>query len=338
MPKTIPNKICRDYFSELSNSTHKQYLALRDFFAEGFTASEVADKYGYTVSTVYTMTRNLKEALETKTEDPFFKTVKTGRKPADYKRGIEETIINLRKKNFSVPDIQIALDAQGHRLSIYAIEKILIDAGFVRLPRRDKQERIDSVASAREKFDAPISCRIRITDEHFSTSSAGLLAIIPTILQYGIDEAIRHSCYPETKEISRTSAILAFVALKLSNVKRYSADDIWCMDRGMGLFAGLNVLPKSAWFSSYSSGVTRDMNVLFLQSVQRIWKQNNMLSDTANLDFTAISYWGDDELLEKNWSGKRGKALPSIQAVLAQDPDTGIICYGDTTIRHNIAI
>jgi len=53
-----------------------------------------------------------------------------------------------------------------------------------------------------------------------------------------------------------------------------------------------------------------------------------------NLDFTAIPYWGDGDAFENNWSGKRSKALASIQAVLAQDPESGILCYGDTTIRH----
>jgi hypothetical protein len=107
------------------------------------------------------------------------------------------------------------------------------------------------------------------------------------------------------------------------------------MDRGMGLFAGLNVLPKTAWFSSYSSGVTRKMNVAFLDSLRQLWCNNDLLSDTANLDFTAIPYWGDDDPFENNWSGKRSKALISIQAALAQDPDTGILCYGDTTVKHN---
>jgi hypothetical protein len=107
------------------------------------------------------------------------------------------------------------------------------------------------------------------------------------------------------------------------------------MDRGMGLFAGHNVLPKAAWFSSYSSRVTRDMNVSFLKSLQAIWRDSGLLSNTTNLDFTAIPYWGDDEPFENNWSGKRGKALASIQAVLAQDPESGILCYGDTTIRHD---
>jgi hypothetical protein len=62
---------------------------------------------------------------------------------------------------------------------------------------------------------------------------------------------------------------------------------------------------------------------------------NSLLSDTANLDFTAIPYWGDDDPFENNWSGKRNKASASIQAVLAQDPENGLLCYGDTTVRHD---
>jgi hypothetical protein len=69
--------------------------------------------------------------------------------------------------------------------------------------------------------------------------------------------------------------------------------------------------------------------------MNRIFAEHGLLSDTANLDFTAIPYWGDDDPFENNWSGKRAKALISIQAALAQDPDTGILCYGDTTVKHD---
>lgn len=184
-------------------------------------------------------------------------------------------------------------------------------------------------------INAPKTASLHLEADSFSSQLAGLLCIMPCIVLYGIDRAIRESQYPETRDLSRLSSILSFVALKLSNVKRYSADDIWCMDRGMGLFAGLNVLPKTAWFSSYSSRVTRDMNISFLKSLQSVWFDNELLSDTMNLDFTAIPYWGDDDPFENNWSGKRNKALASIQAVLAQDPETGILCYGDTTVRHD---
>ena len=54
------------------------------------------------------------------------------------------------------------------------------------------------------------------------------------------------------------------------------------MDRGLGLFAGLNVLPKAAWLSSYSHRVTRSMNLEFLKRIHRCWVDNRLLSDTAN--------------------------------------------------------
>ncbi|NSW90925.1 MAG: hypothetical protein HPY74_09715 [Firmicutes bacterium] len=77
------------------------------------------------------------------------------------------------------------------------------------------------------------------------------------------------------------------------------------MDRGVGLFAGLNVLPKAAWFSSYSSSITREMNISFLKSLYLIRKEEGLLSDTVNIDFTAIPYWGDDDPFENNWSPVR---------------------------------
>jgi hypothetical protein len=101
------------------------------------------------------------------------------------------------------------------------------------------------------------------------------------------------------------------------------------------MFAGLNVLPKTSWYSSYSNAIGRGDNVAFMKALNRIYDENDLLSDTANLDFTAIPYWGDEDPFENNWSGKRSKALISIQAALAQDPETGIICYGDTTVKHD---
>jgi hypothetical protein len=60
--------------------------------------------------------------------------------------------------------------------------------------------------------------------------------------QPGIYRLIEQSDYPGTNAISKLASILCFIALKLSDVRRYSADDIWCMDRGLGLFAGLDLV------------------------------------------------------------------------------------------------
>lgn len=94
------------------------------------------------------------------------------------------------------------------------------------------------------------------------------------------------------------------------------------------------MLKAAAWLSSYSHRVTRSMNLKFLKSLHNKWVSEGLLSDTINLDFTTIPYWGDNEHLENNWSGKRNKALPSILVVLAQDADSGIIDYGDTNVMH----
>jgi hypothetical protein len=175
---------------------------------------------------------------------------------------------------------------------------------------------------------------LKITDEKFHSPCSGLFVFLPVIRQYDIDKAIVSSMYPSSKEISTLSSILSFIALKLSNVKRYSDDDLWCMDKGLGLFAGLNVLPKAAWLSSYSSRVTMEMNLSFLKSLHRIWTEHGLLSDTVNMDFITIPYWGNDDHLENNWSGKRNKALSSMLAVLAQDPESGIIDCGGCNVRH----
>ena len=184
--------------------------------------------------------------------------------------------------------------------------------------------------------EAPVSIVQSFTvEEQFSSKGVGVLCFLPFIKAYKIDKAIEQSSYPETKQIGKLNSILAFLALKLSNVQRYGQDDGWCMDRGLGMFAGLNVLPKTTWYSAYSDAIERKDNVAFLKSMNRIFADHGLLSDTANLDFTAIPYWGDEDPFENNWSGKRSKALISIQAALAQDPDTGILTYGDTTVKHD---
>ena len=184
------------------------------------------------------------------------------------------------------------------------------------------------------KIEAPIAQTLNLTTEHFTTNQANLLCFLPIIEKYQIDTLISNSDYPQTKAIGKFSSIMSFLALKLTGAQRYSADDLWCMDRGSGLFAGLNVLPKNAWFSSYSHRITRNMNLSFLSSLHQLWIKHDLLSDTSNLDFTTIPYWGDDRHLENNWSGKRNKALSSMLAVLAHDPESGIIDYGNTNVMH----
>lgn len=323
----------KSYFQTPKLISHKQYEALRMFFVDGKSGKETADFFGYTYRGFTTIASNFRKHLATKPEtDLFFAVKPKGRKQTDKSGDIDNLIINMRKRYLSVSDIKISLDGMGHNISETYIYLIIKREGFSRLPRRKRVEK-DNLELP--KIEAPKSRKLWFEkNESFKTNNGGLLCLLAYIRQYGIDKLILNSMYPETGIIDRLASILSFVALKLSNVRRYSCDDLWCMDRGAGLFAGLNTLPKTGWYTSYSHRITRAMNINFLKGLHKIWQANGLLSDTANLDFTAIPYWGDNEHLENNWSGKRNKTLPSILALLAQDPDTGIIDYGDTTVLH----
>ena len=335
MEKLIPNNYIKAYLSGKSSSVRKQYLAMIRFYLDGWSAQEIADEFEYTLSTVYTIARDFKNKLAQEDGDPFFAEIRPGRKKLDREGELADFVVSYRKMNMSVPDIKSLMDAQGIGISERTITSILQERGFTRLPRRVKSTREEALSqSVSSLLQAPKSLKIDKKEAEFTSQLAGIICFLPIIRGYGIDTLIRKSAYPKTQYIGRLQSILCFLALKLSNFGRYSMDDAWCMDRGMGMFAGLNVLPKTAWFSSYSSAITREMNIGFLKGLNAIWAEHGLLSDTVNLDFTAIPYWGDDDTMENNWSGKRSKALASLQAVIAQDPDNGILCYGDTTIRH----
>jgi len=320
-----------EYFKFQQSVSKKRYDALRAFFVDQLIASEVAQTYGYTLSSFYSLIRDFRKHLKGgNTEDFFFKDVALGRK-LSHKDEFKEMIISLRKKNYSVEDIVSIVNSQSYQTSYWPVYNMLYNEGFARLPRRSavakKQLELPSIK-------APVAGKLDWEPEKFHSSNTGLFSFLPVIHQYGIHQLIERSDYPSTKGIGKMSSIMCFMALKLSGVKRYSHDDLWCMDRGIGLFAGLNVLPKTAWFSSYSSRVDAQMNLSFLKSLHKLWCDNGLLSDTANLDFTTIPYWGEGKHLENNWSGKRAKALSSMLAVLAQDPQNGIIDYGNCNVMH----
>jgi hypothetical protein len=310
--------------------THKQYEALRMYFVDKRPAHEVAIHFGYTYRAFTSLVATFRDKLK---DDPtgsfFFVEYRPGRKVSSNTNQVKSLIIEMRKKYYSVPDIKVVLDGLGYSISEKKIFNIVSSEGFARLPRRSKlaRQQLENVQIAAEK-SAPLT----FTPEVFKSSNAGVLMFLGLIKRYKIDVVINKSGYPGSSIIDKTSSILSFLALKLSNRRRYSSDDTWCMDRGMGLFAGLNVLPKTAWYTSYSDRVTSEMNRRFLKQLHKVWVRAGLLGDTSNLDFTTIPYWGDDSHLENNWSGKRGKALSSMLAVLAHDPDTGLIDYGNANI------
>lgn len=323
------------FFLKPQRTLHKRYEILRAVFVDLLSTPEVANLFDCSPHTVNAMKRDFKKLIRAGTPPSFFESPRPGRKPRDDHAELKQHILSLRKQNFSILDIQAALETMGHKVSHDFIHRILIADGFHRLPRRSIPQKNKSSVS---KITAPKSQCLEWDHDQgkvfHSERGIGLLAFLPLLVKLNVPEWIEHAGYPETSELSRVQSILSFLALKLSGYERYSQDDLWAMDRSLGLFAGLNVLPKDATLSSYSYRVERDMNRQFLWAMQKTFEKVDLFTGLVNLDFTAIPHWGDASVLENNWSGKRRQAIKSILALLCQDPDSGIFCYSDAEVKH----
>ena len=323
------------FFLNPRDGLQKRYEILRALCVDELAAKDVARRFGCSVFTVNAMKRDFAKSLKIDDAPRFFITPTTGRKPREDWDELRDKIISLRKQNHSILDIKAALGTLGYKVSHDFIHRVLVQDGFERLPRRTTLEKRKGHVT---KLAAPRSKAIEWGDEmgqqYHSERGIGLLAFLPLMAKLKVHHWIAQAGYPETSELSRVQSVLSFLALKLSGYERYSHDDLWAMDRSLGLFAGLNVLPKDATLSSYSYRVDRQMNRRFLKAMLKAFQDEELLCGMINLDFTSIPHWGDASVLENNWSGKRGKALKSVLALLCQDPESGILCYSDAEVKH----
>jgi hypothetical protein len=323
------------YFLKPQQGFHKRYEVLRALCVEKLGAKKVAVRFGYSIHTINAMKRDFAQAIRSGEIPQFFLSTTPGRNPRKNRDELRHHIISLRKQNYSILDIKGALDALGYQVSHDLIHRVLVEDGFARLPRRTALERRKgSVAKLTAPRSQSIDWKAELGKRYHSERGIGLLAFLPLLAKLKVYEWIEQARYPETTELSRSQSVFSFLALKLAGYERYSHDDLWAMDRSLGLFSGLNVLPKDATLSSYSYRVDRKMNRRLLRAMFKTFHQEGLLSGLVNLDFTAIPHWGDRSVLENNWSGKRRKALKSVLALLCQDPDSGICCYSDAEVNH----
>jgi len=320
------------FFSHPACTAQRHYEAMRAFYHEGLPAAEAAKKFG--LSPIYF--KKLRFEFAQALRDgvlPFFTEKKPGPKEHHTDEEVVQQIVALRKHNFSIADVKSVLDADQCIVSLDTIDRILKSEGFAPLPKRTRQQRL--AVNPPEKFSAPVSESLPITDEQFLTETgAGPLVFLPLLEQLGIVRAIAACGFPATSQISDVQSVLAFLALKLMGGQRWSHDSRWNMDRALGFFAGLNVLPKSTTLSTYSYRVTRQENRRLLERLSQIF-QDEMEDGEFNLDFKAIPHWGDDSVLERNGSGSRSKAIKSLLALIVQQPATEQLAYTNAEIKHH---
>lgn len=221
-----------NFFLQPFSVSQKQYEALRMYYVEEKTAIQVAEKFGYKYRAFTSLVSDFKKDIEQDNfSEKFFIQKQAGRCRNEDENKIKNIIIKLRKKNFSIEDIKISLDATGYKISENTIYLLLKNEGFAKLPKRSKQQKrqLENV-----KIKAKKTSVLSFEQEDFKTSSGGLLCFLPYIQKYGIDKIISNSLYPQSKTLPRLQSVLSFLALKLSSFRRYGSDDMWCMDRGTG--------------------------------------------------------------------------------------------------------
>ena len=320
------------FFSHPICTAQRHYEALRAFYHEGLSATEAAKKFGLSPTYFKKLRVEFAGALRAGGL-PFFEEKKRGPKQPHTDEEVVQQIVALRKRNYSIADIKSVLDAEQSPVSLDTIDRILKAEGFAPLPKRTRQQRLAVIPP--EKFSAPLSEPWVLTDEQFLTETgAGPLVFLPLLEQLGIVQAIAACRFPATSQISDVQSVLAFLALKLTGGKRWSHDRRWNMDRALGLFAGLNVLPKATTLSTYSYRVTRQENRRLLERLSQIFRNAIEEDGAFNLDFKAIPHWGDESVLERNWSGSRSKAIKSLLALIVQQPATGLLAYTNAQIKH----
>src|SRR6202007_1172018 len=105
------------------------------------------------------------------------------------------------------------------------------------------------------------------------------------------------------------SALLNLLTLKLLDKERRSHINDFNFDQALGLFAGLNILPKKSYATDYSYRTTRRHQERLLAGW--ITALAPLLFPDAHefcLDFHAIPYRGEPEALENHYLPLRGKA------------------------------
>jgi transposase len=140
----------RSFFRNPSCPAHKQYEALRAYFYEGLSTTEVAKRFGYSVASLYCYASAFMKQLESgkKVESQFFAPLSVGRPRKQAGNEKDQLIIALRKKYLSIEDIKSILDAQQANLSETYIYNLLKREGFARLPRRTRHNKNETLSSA----------------------------------------------------------------------------------------------------------------------------------------------------------------------------------------------
>lgn len=162
---------------------------------------------------------------------------------------------------------------------------------------------------------------------------AGAFLFLPLLARLSFDQIVTQAGYPNSAMIPAASALLSLLLLKLLDKERRSHVNDFSFDEALGLFAGLNVLPKKSFLTAFSYRVGREQQRALLAGWVRalsglLFPQAN----TFSLDFHPIPYRGDDAGLETHHIPLAGKAQTSVLSFFALEQDSRVLCYANANL------
>ena len=325
-----------DRFLKPSSPQQRRYEALRAHFVERLPLKESAARFGYSYGTMRNLCAEFKKA-----EAPYFFDPKVAPEPKpaapqpELKQVRAERILELRKQNLSIYDIEARLAEEQMPLSRPSIHAVLSAAGIAKLPRRTFEQR----ARVRPEPAAVADCRkLDLSPRKVRTGFAGLFLFIHDLVRLNLDQIVADCDMPGSKMIPAGHAFRALLALKLWGIGRPSRVMPHVCDEGLALFAGLNASPKRSTLSEYSCRVEPQR----CQQLMRRWHQalrrfevNLGGGRSFDLDFHTVPYHGDEALVEKHYISKRSRAQKGILTLVVRDADARIFCFANARLRKS---
>jgi len=322
------------FFLHPMHDWQRRYEALRASFVERLPAKVVAERFGYSGPYIHLL-RHLftHERLDFSEPAPEGKT-----KRQRINAGLRAKICTWREHRLSAGEITQLLSEEGVEVSVRTIERILAEEGYPKLPRRTRLKLGLTVKGAQVPAVAQKISAADVRKEPFDSEAAGVFLFAPFIERLNLAKVVQEAALPGTKVIPALSYFLSFLALKLLGAERYAHISEHAFDPGLGLFAGLNVLPKCTAMSTYSYGLDA-VHLMRLQ--QSFVKQTARLRlyDTGiiNLDFHTIPHFGEESVLQEHWAGARNKRMKGALTLFAQDPTSKLILYTAADIQRQEA-
>jgi hypothetical protein len=316
-----------EYFAEPGEPAQRRYEALRAYFVEELAATEVAARFGYSPAVVHQMASDLRAGRAA-----FFRDSKPGPTGPRKAGRIRDQVLALRARDRSVSEIAAALGAAGTPVSAQTVWTILEAEGLERLPRRAAAQR----GHPAPRLD-PVKARVLEswpTGERIECDHAGLLLLLPGIVELGLPELIASSGYPSTTALSAWHSLGALLLAKCARVARASHTDALSDDPGLGLALGLTALPKATHLSSYSYRVRRAANEQLLTGTVRRLRELGMATGEQgfNLDFHATRHHGTDTPLEKHYVPSRSQRTRAMLTFFAHDHASQEMVYSNADL------